>query len=318
MSERVLVLGAGGIGVLLAAKLSTGPRVEVVVAVRPGVAGLTFTVGGEDTTPSVALVTEPAEVDPVGWVIIATKTYDVATLEGWLTSRSCADATVVVAHAGIEPDPELSALAECGRVMPVLVGYAAESRAVGVSAQRLDGVVRVPNDEHGRAFAALAATTSLAVELIEDFEKAAWTKAAWDLVASSIGVIADVPLREIGRRPELQALAFSLVGEVRVLAERAGVRLDEGLAGEMTTTFAAYPKLVRPAMLQDRDAKRRFEHDSICGGLLRSAERRGVPMPVATAATQLLETLSPKPRSAKVLVPALPRVWCAPTADLSS
>jgi 2-dehydropantoate 2-reductase len=311
---RVLVLGAGGIGLLVAGKLAADPQVEVVLVVRQPTPEVLLTVAGDQTRRPVGIVSDPGELEPVDWVVVATKAYDVDGLKPWFASTSTDRATVVAAHAGIDLFAEIAAYVAPDQVMPALVTYAAERSAPGAVTQRRDGVIRVPDDQHGQAFAQLAGSTELAVEPMEDFLSAAWERACWTVAGDTLSTIVGVPLREVGRRPELVELARTLVQECQAVAESQGAVLEPGLADTIVKAFSSSPKVLRPAMLQDRDAGRRFEHDAVSGSVIRAAELHGVAVPVSRVVTGLLQSLSPKVRP-RVLVPTLPRVWCAPTSD---
>lgn len=289
----VLVLGAGGIGGLLAAKLSTNPALAVTVAVRRPTPALRFTVGGEENEVPVAIVSVPESLAPVDWVIVATKAYDVSGLEPWLAAPACAGARVAVAQNGVEQVARLAPYVPAERVMPVIVTYGAERPEPGRIVETLEGTTRVPAHESGAAFAALAESTSLRVDLVDDFVTALWTKLAWNLVGNSLSTITDLPVRELGLRPELRLLAEALVRECRVVATAEGAVLSEDLLDEMLAVFAGYPETVRSSMWQDRHAGRPFEHDAISGAVVRVAREHGLEVPYSVMATQLLETLSP-------------------------
>lgn len=289
---HVLVVGAGGIGGLLASKLSQNLELSVSIAVRHEIDVLRFTVDGVESRPKIAIVTDPAMLTGVDWVIVATKAYDVASLGPWLGAPQCRGAYVAVAQNGVEQVERLSDFAAADRVLPVIVTYGAERRGPGDIVQTLEGKTRVSSGIKGAAFATMAAPTDLEVELVDDFATALWTKLAWNLVGNSLSTIADLPVREIGRRPELRSLATRLIDECSAVAHEQGARLEADLADTMLSTFSGFPDTVRSSMWQDRQAGRAFEHDAISGAVVRAAERSGLPAPFSLMATMLLKTLS--------------------------
>jgi 2-dehydropantoate 2-reductase len=291
--QRVLVIGAGAIGGLLAAKLSAGPDVAVALAVRAATPPLTFTAGGVESNPPVALVTEIDDAEPFAWVVVATKAYDVAGLAPWLDSPAIAGARIAVAQNGVDQVERLSRFVAAERVMPVIVTYGAERLEPGCVTQTLAGTTRVPSGATGEAFAALAAGTPLGVELVDDFVGALWTKLTWNVVGNSLSTISNVPVREIGRRPELRWVACRLVEECRAVGRLEGGAVAPGLAERVLDAFAELPATVRSSMWQDRAAGRRLEHDAISGAVARAAGRHGVDAPFSEMATRLLDALSP-------------------------
>ncbi|WP_433533090.1 ketopantoate reductase family protein [Micromonospora sp. CA-263727] len=298
MARRVLVLGAGAIGGLLAARLAESPALDVLVAARRPLSELTLSRRGPtgDSPPVGAAVTPvvgPELLPPVDWVVVATKTYDTARLAAWLGTPATTTATILVAQNGVEHRERMAAFADRDRVVPAIVTYGAERRGPGRVVQTLDGLVRVPADDGGRAFAGLAGPTSLRVEVVEDFATALWTKLAYNVVGNSLTTITDLPVREVGRRPELRRVAAALVAEVRAVAATQRATLPPDLAEAMLDEFAAFPTSVRSSMWQDLHAGRRFEHDAISGALVRVARINDVDAPFSQMATDLLETLSP-------------------------
>ncbi|MEV6815650.1 2-dehydropantoate 2-reductase [Micromonospora sp. NPDC051296] len=296
--RRVLVLGAGAIGGLLAATLAESPELDILVAARRPIPGLTLgrrdaTGDSPPVTAAVTPVADPALLPPLDWVVVATKTYDTARLGTWLGTPAAATATILVAQNGVEHRERLAPFADRARVVPAIVTYGAERRGPGRVVQTLDGLVRVPADQGGRAFARLATPTSLRVEVVEDFATALWTKLAYNVVGNSLTTITDLPVRELGRRPELRRVAAALVAEVRAVAATQRANLPPDLAEAMLDEFAAFPATVRSSMWQDLHAGRRFEHDAISGALVRVARINDVAAPFSQMATDLLETLSP-------------------------
>ncbi|MET7399935.1 2-dehydropantoate 2-reductase [Dactylosporangium sp. NPDC005572] len=302
---RVLVVGAGAIGGLIAAKLAEAPGVTVLLAARRPIERFTFTpLGGEPAEPDVTVLREPGELPgspgPPGlsWVVVATKTYDVGGVGRWLGLPAVAGATVVVAQNGVGHQERLAPFVDPARVVPALVTYGAGRTGPGRVVHTLDGVVRVPAGAGGEGFAALAASTSLKVEVVADFAAAQWTKLAYNLVGNSISTITGLPVREIGRRPELRRIATALVDEARRVAATQLATLPADLAERMLDEFAAYPDTVRSSMWQDRQAGRPLEHDAISGAVVRVARSHNIDAPFSQMATDLLETLSPPPHVA--------------------
>lgn len=286
------MLGAGAIGGLFAAKLAQDPRLDVSIAVRRPTRGLTLEIDGSVREAPVRVVTEATSLPPVDWVVVATKAHDVAGLGDWLGAPALSGARVAVAQNGVEHVERLAPWVAAELVLPVIVTYGAERPAPGRVVQTLAGRARVPGGELGRRFADLCGSVDLEVEPVDDFVSALWTKLAWNLVGNSLTTILDLPVREIGLRPELQWLGSRLIAECRAVAVTRGATLAEGLTEEMLGTFAAYPPTVRSSMWQDRDAGRPLEHEAISGAVARIGASAGVEVPYSEMATHLLRTIS--------------------------
>ncbi|MFS3128838.1 ketopantoate reductase family protein [Nocardioides sp. Bht2] len=288
---RVLVLGSGGIGTLIAARLAVDPQVQVSLAVRRPTPSVVLVGDGEERVAPVEIVTDVAGLAPFDWVVVATKAYDVPGLADWFAAPACRGARYLVAQNGVEHAERLAPWIEVDRVLPAIVTYGAERTAPGRVAQTLSGVVRLPQTPLAQAFSALAAGGALNVEVTAEFAVALWTKLAHNLASNSLTTIADVSVREVALRPGLRAAAIALVAECRAVAAAVGVRLDERLTEEMLTLFASFPATVHSSMWQDRQAGRRFEHDAISGALVRIGEAWGVATPRVHLTTCLLDGL---------------------------
>ncbi|WP_235739109.1 ketopantoate reductase family protein [Nocardioides alcanivorans] len=287
--SRVLVLGSGGIGSLVAARLAMDPDVDVTLAVRRPTSSLTLVEGDNEFVAPVHIVTGPAGLERYDWVVVATKVYDVPGLRSWFESEVCDGARYLVAQNGVEHAERLAPWVPAGRVLPAIVTYGAERVTPGRVVQTLAGSVRLPSNALADEFAAVSAAGSLQVDVVAEFATALWTKLALNLASNSLTTIADVPVREVALRPGLRDVATSLVTECCAVARATGVELEESVVDEMVTRFAEYPPTLHSSMWQDRHSGRLFEHDAISGALTRIGRARGIDTPCAALITSLLD-----------------------------
>jgi len=292
---KVLILGAGGIGGLLAARLSMGSHAHVYLGVRGATNKLAFMPEGREgpaLRPDVTTLHKPDTSTRYDWIIVATKAHDTSSLSEWLRHPSCANATVAMAQNGIDHAARLSGVISPDRVVPLIVTYGAERPTRGVFVQTLDGVIQVPDSASGRSFAALADHAHLAVEIAPDFDRALWTKLAWNLVSNSLTTLTNRSVRDVGRSPELRSVGVRLLGELRVAASLANVEIAASLETAMFPILAAHAPSVRSSMWQDRRAGRRLEHEALSGAVARRLEATGRPAPYCRMITDLLASLS--------------------------
>jgi 2-dehydropantoate 2-reductase len=88
-------------------------------------------------------------------------------------------------------------------------------------------------------------------------------------------------------------IADVLAREVARVATAAGVRIGEDDAVAWWRDMAKLTGANRSSMLQDVEAKRATEVDSICGAVYREGQRRGVEAPLNQAMTLLVSALHP-------------------------
>ncbi len=290
---RVLVVGAGGIGGLIAAELALAGGHEVTLAVRQPVPQLILEEEGMRRTAPVAFAQDPALVGPADLIVVATKAYDVDGIGAWLIPATTDSTHVVVAQNGIEHVERMAPYVAADRVVPAIVKHAVERRGPGHVERTQRGDVKVPDTLGGRRFAEAAGPTTLAVTVVEDFETALWIKLAYNLAGNSVSTITDLGVRELGVRPALRELIRHLVAECTEVAAGRGVRLPPDLATTILDEFAAYPDSIHSSMWQDLRAGRPFEHDAISGAVVRAAAAQGGRAPFSEMATLLLGAISP-------------------------
>lgn len=290
---RITVLGAGAMGGLIAARLSDRDDHQVTLVSRRPLDGLRLQDSHGTREAAVVVASSPGDLEVCDWLIVATKVYDVETLTSWMDVLVGDSTLVAVAQNGIGHAERVASHAPQERVLPLILTHGAQRTEPGLVVHTLQGEVKVPDTAVGRAFQAIADGVGLSVVVVEDFERALWTKLAWNLVGNSLSTIADLPVREVGLRPELRELAVELVAECTAAAAEEGVRLDPGLADEIVDTMAGYSDAVRSSMWQDLHAGRRLEHEAISGAVERVAARHGVAAPYSRMATRLLGSLSP-------------------------
>ena len=134
-------------------------------------------------------------------------------------------------------------------------------------------------------------------EMMEDIVFARWNKLLWNLPYNPVSVLAGgATTARMSRRDELENLCHDLMREVIRVANAAGVKLTEPLAGkqlEYTRNFPPY----KTSMLQDYEAGKALEVEAILGNTLRLARRFKVDVPRIECCYALLKSvdeLNPK------------------------
>ncbi|WP_162602263.1 ketopantoate reductase family protein [Nocardioides daejeonensis] len=290
---RILVVGAGGIGGLIAADLALAGEHEVSLAVRSSVSALVLEEAGERRTAPVAIIGDPERAGPADLIVVATKTYDVAGVGPWLAAALTTSTDVVVAQNGIEHVERMAPFVDAARVVPAIVKHAVERHGPGWIERTNRGDIKVPATPGGHRFADATSGTSLAVSVVDDFETALWVKLAYNLAGNSVSTITDLRVRELAVRAPLREVIHGLVAECITVAAGRGVVLPADLATVILDEFAGYPDSIHSSMWQDLRSGRPFEHDAISGAVVRAAKAQGERAPFSEMATLLLDAISP-------------------------
>lgn len=285
---RLALIGPGAIGATVAAHLSRGHPELVLCARTPFERLIVATPAGRiEVTPHV--VTDPSQADPVDWVLIATKTYDVAATALWLDRLVGLATRVAVLQNGVEHVTRFAPHVPADRIVPVVVEIPAERSAPGAVVQRRDGWMKVPAGANGAAFAALFDSPGITVSTDPDWTSVAWAK----LAVNCAGAVSGLTGRPAGivSRPDVAELMRGLVAECVAVGTAEGAVLPAGLPDRVVAQTQASPPDSVNSLLADRLAGRPTEWDARNGVIARLGQRHGIATPLNAMAATLLAAL---------------------------
>jgi 2-dehydropantoate 2-reductase len=290
---NVAIVGLGSIGGVVAACLAATGRQTVIACMRKPIKKLTF--DGPNGTSDVPLrvLTDPANAEPVNWVLLCTKTYQTESAAPWLI-RLCGQHTrVAVLQNGVDHVARVAPLANGATVVPVIVYYNGERIADDHVRLRqgADPDLLVPDDEAGRAFATLFDGTPLRVRLSDDFTTAAWRKLLINAIASPITALT-MQRQAVMRRPDVRALCVDIVTEAIAVARAEGAKLRPDEAEAAIAMLFTFPPEAGTSMYFDRLAGRPLEHEAKTGTIVAAGKRHGIPTPINSALLPLLRAIS--------------------------
>ncbi len=289
----IAVLGAGGVGGLVAARtgaLCVGtPRTVAALRAR----GLTLVHEGEET------VTHPDAVErldrPVELLVVAVKAPSLLDALARIDSDLLADAAVLPLLNGLEHVATLRTwLADHGGPRPpvVLAGSIGRLEALspepGVVVQRTPGaLVTVASDTLSAhdLDAVLEPLRVPGLEVVVGPSEAAalWEKAARLAVLAASTVASGLPVGDLLADPVWRARLEDALDEACAVAAADGVRL---VPAEQWAIIDGMPKALTTSTARDAAAGRPTELDAITGSVVRAAARTGIP---TSALVALLE-----------------------------
>ena len=325
-SERVLLLGCGAVGGVIAGGLLRAGRPLSIVTHNDEIAqainrdGLRLTTPeGQWTLPATAHVCLEDARGPFDAVYLAMKATDVEEaardVAGCLTPRGY----VVTLQNGVIED-RVAAILGRERVVAALVGWGATMHAPGVYEMTSCGELVVGEtdgrltDRVGRIQATLndAAPTTISTNIYG----VQWSKLAINCVITTLGAITGQLLGEMLRRSAIRRLGLAIVSEVVDVAQACGIVLEPvggtldigrlylpperrhgGLGFDLLTRHVImlvvgvkFRKL-KSSMLQSLERGRRCEIDIMNGYVVEQGRARGVPTPVNSALTELVHDI---------------------------
>lgn len=299
MIQRVCVAGAGAIGSLFAGHLA---RVcDVVVLVRReeharvlNEHGLRVS-GRADFLSHPAATTNAAALGDVDLVICACKGMDVEAIAASLEGRA-AGAAVLTVQNGLGAE---EAVRRHGG-WPLISGVTFMS-----GTRRSDSEVEYVLDTatwlgpHGKTplatvqeAAALIVSSGLQAEALADLRPAQWAKLIFNATVNAVAALTGLPhdsrFAAEEQPADLGYLVHALVDEGEAVAAAAGVELRED-PWQMNLHATRHGSAHYPSMLEDVEARRPTEIETITGALVREAERLQVPVPLHTALYRLVK-----------------------------
>ncbi len=286
---RIAIVGPGAIGGTLAARLDHFSNHAVSLCARTPFRKLVVRSSERTFDCELPVATEPDHVTPVDWVILATKTYQVAEASKWFESL-CDDKTVVaVTQNGVEHVSALAPFFDVDRVVPVVIDCPAEHRAAGQIVQHGDVLMAVPNNENGVRFRALFDDPSIEVTLTDDWTSAAWTKLCTNC-AGAVSAITNRPVN-VARDAQAAAAMIALIHECLAVGRAEGALIDDSIVEVVMASQRGAPDGAMNSIHADRVAGRPMEWAARNGVIVRLGEKHGIPTPCNRMIAELLSAL---------------------------
>lgn len=282
------ILGAGAMGSFFGGSMAeAGQDVTLIdldaahvgaVAAR----GLSLSVNGQTRTvwPKAVLPQEARQVFDI--VLVFTKTmHSAAALRGIAACIGPATRLISLQN-GLGTDAALLAHAPPERVFVGVTTYPADLHGPGQVSSAGAGHIRLapraPCDtgDLDRIFAA----AGLVLDIDPGIDIAIWEKVAFNAALNSLCAVTGDPVGRIGAMPDTRALAFAIVEEACRTAHAAGIAVDPARIRDTVSYALAHHGAHKPSMLQDIEAGRATEIDTITGGIVAKAEALGIKVPV--------------------------------------
>jgi 2-dehydropantoate 2-reductase len=284
---RIAVIGPGAIGGTVAAWLAQDAANEVILCARTSLDGLSVEAPAGTIQARLPVLTDPADAAPADWVLVCTKTYDVAGASAWLGVLAGEGTRVAILQNGVEHVELFSPHVVRGRLLPAVVNIPAERLAPGKVLQRHNGAITVPAGPDGDSFVRLFERAAIAVGTTDDFLSAAWEK----LTLNCTGAVNALVLKPNGvvHDARIAALMRGLMEECVAVGRAEGARLSDDLPERVLAMCRKGPADSINSMHADRLAGRPMETDARNGVIVRRGAKHGIPAPLNALMVTLLE-----------------------------
>lgn len=305
--ERVAVLGAGAMGSLFAARIAEAGAQVVVIDVDParlaaiGGQGITLTDDGGTRTVPVTASLAAGVRPPIDLIILFTKGMHSASAiasvehlrDGWpavLTLQNGIGNAELLADAfGADRVVMGTALIPADLAGPAAVTtHGAASLCVGPMAAG----ARNPTER----VAALLAQAGFSVSCPDDIAAAVWEKVAFNAALNGIAMLCEVPNSGLDNPPG-RRISEAVAREAAAVAAAKGIVIDPaGIMASIDTALREHHGH-KASMLQDREAGRPTEIETINGAISREGARLGVSTPVCDTLSDLVRIVEARPTS---------------------
>ncbi len=292
---RIAIMGSGGVGGYVGARLAAAGHEVVFIARGPHLAairanGLQVHSPRGDVHVKARAEEDPAAVGKVDLVLFAVKLWDVESLAPRLAPMLGPDSRVVTLQNGIDSValmsrhlPPTQVIGGCIYVTSVI-----ENPGVIRHTSMLGRMVVGRPDDPQIATLTARPVDGLDIDAVADIDQAIWDKfvrlsgfsAATSLMRARVGAIRS--------NPESRALLIQLFEEGMAIASAAGHAMPPSFFEENMRLFDEMAPGVRTSMSEDLEAGRRLELPFLSGRVHGLGVELGVPTPAHTTAFRAL------------------------------
>lgn len=293
--DSVIVLGAGAIGSLYAAKLSGGCDVRIVA--RPAHTdainrdGLRVT-GVESFVARVPASTALSGIGPRTLVLLTTKVSDNRAAIEPVAAQLRGDTIVLCVQNGFGGEnivrEVLSAAGSDAVVLRAITQFGAIYREPGVVDYKVAGETTIERHPRSEAVAALLTRCGLNGRISDEIARDVWRKLIFNCVINPITSIAGVEVGGIADA-RLDPLKQLVIAECLAVARAEGIAFDIDFLQAITDVFGASRNIA--SMRQDLLKRKPTEVDYMNGAIVRLGERHGISCPVNAALTAIIHAM---------------------------
>ena len=297
---KVCIVGCGAVGSLFAAHLAQLDDVEVwaydldrdhVEAINER--GLRLSGAGE-LVGRLRATTDPDELPACDFGIVATKSLHTGPAVA-ATAQAFADGAVCSVQNGLGNEEAVAEhVREVIRGTTFPAGHLLEPGHVSWDTKGDTWIGPFePSPAPGAKVERLAETLTRAgmnTVALPDARGAQWTKVIFNAATNPIGALTGLTHGQVCEHEPSRRLVSGLVAEALAVAEAEGIRLDSD-PEEMIDHAARVAYDHKASMLQDVEARRQTEVDSLNGAIVELGERSCTPTPLNRAIWALVRAL---------------------------
>ncbi len=281
--ERIVIVGAGAMGCLFAARLGLAGKAVTVVDVDPSRLALITSEGivlNDDTGQHIAQVNAVLAADvegPVDLLMLFTKgMHSAAAIQSvaHLVETGC---TVLTLQNGLGNVETIADVFPAERILWGVTDFPADLEGPNCVASHGQGHITLGNYPHGAdeqaiKVARLFEVSGLHAVADPQVKVAVWEKVAFNAALNALCTVSGLPVGGLDH-PAGRRAAKAVIDEIAAVAAAEGAAVDRPRLDAKVEFVLVNHRTHKPSMLQDRLAGRRTEIESINGAVLAAADR---------------------------------------------
>ena len=284
------VMGCGGVGGYFGARLAkAGFDVKFIArgahlnAIKAS--GLRIEGPDEDFTVYAAATDNPADLEPVDFILFAVKLWDTESAAAALTPIMGQHCSVLSLQNGVDSESTLPALLGPGRVLGGVAEISATIAKPGLIT-RLSPFARVRLGEleqrsspRSAQLATALSEAGIEVDHSDDIVAAIWNKFMFLVGLSAMTALTQQPIGNLRKDPDTRAMFEQIMREVLALARSKGIGLAQDVIVNRMRLVDELPAEIMASMAHDLQRGHRLELDWLSGAVARMGRELGVPTP---------------------------------------
>jgi 2-dehydropantoate 2-reductase len=290
--EPIVVLGAGAIGSVYAAKLAVDHQVTVVArpdhvdAIRSG--GLRL-IGRETLVARIDAVTRLEAIAPGTIIFLTTKVNASEAALAPIADLVRDDTVIVCVQNGLDSE-HIARRAVGGRAMVLraITQFGAIFQAPGLINFTAAGHTLLEDGPRSAHIAALLTAAGLDGRVSADIKTEIWRKLIFNCVINPITAMTGTEVRGIAD-PRLDPLKQLVIDECLAVAQAEGVSFDIDFLPTIAAVFGASQTIA--SMRQDLMRHRPTEIDHMNGAVVARGREKGIDCPVNAALTAIVKAM---------------------------
>jgi 2-dehydropantoate 2-reductase len=286
---RIAIIGSGGVGGYLGARLAASGRDVTFLARGAHLASiqehglaLQSALGDVLIRPARAS-NDPAAVGPVDLVLFAVKLYDTEDAAaairplmgrhtGVLTLQNGVDSTETLARV-LGPAHVIGGVANIASV----IAEPGVIRHTGTMANLVLGELNGERTERVEAVAAALQAAKVEHRVSADIQRDIWDKMVFLATFAGVTALMRLPIGPIREDAETRAMLRAGLDEAYAVARAKGIGLPDDFVHRTLARCDGLPYEMKSSMLQDLERGRRLELPWLSGAIVRLGEEFGVP-----------------------------------------